>query len=63
MHCIDSAIHDFLFRLQEQADSEHPVHVLVRGVNVIDASDGLHGEPYGRNGWQARFSRFRQAPD
>ena len=63
IHCIDSAIHDFLFGLQEQAESESDVRVIVRGIDVVGASDGLHGEPYGCNGWQARYSRFGEAPD
>ena len=61
--CLDGAIHDFLFKLQEQADFENDVQIVVRGVNVVEASDGIHGEPYGRSGWQARFSRYGAAPD
>jgi hypothetical protein len=61
--CIDTAIHDFLFKLQERADFEDDIQVLVDGANVVGLSDGIHGESFGEDGWQARFSRFGQAPD
>lgn len=60
---VDSAIHDFLFALQEQNDAETGPRLVVDGVDAASLSDGLHGEPYGPDGWQARFSRFGQAPD
>src|SRR5262245_11631292 len=55
---VDSAVHDFLFALQEQGESHGPIQILVRGRNVAQLSDGLHGEPYSAEGWQARFSEF-----
>ena len=55
---VDSAIHDFLFTIQEHHDHDGSVDVLIGGQSVADASDGLHGEPYGDGGWQARFSRY-----
>jgi hypothetical protein len=61
--CVDSAIHDFLFKLQEQADFGNEIQVLVRGVNVVEASDGIHGEPFAPDGWQARFSKYGDMPD
>jgi hypothetical protein len=51
-----TAIHDFLFALQEQADFENHICLTVRGTNVVEASDGIHGEAYGPDGWFARFS-------
>ena len=59
---VDSAIHDFLFALQELNDFDQSVQVLVRGENAAAKSDGLHGEPFGDQGWQARFSQYGQAP-
>jgi hypothetical protein len=61
--CIDTAIHDFLFKLQERADFENDIQVFVDGRNVVKLSDGIHGEPYSEDGWQARFSRYGQGPD
>ena len=59
---VDSAIHDFLFALQED-DDEGEVQVLVGGENVVLESDGLHGEPFGSDGWQARFSEYGEAAE
>jgi hypothetical protein len=61
-HAIDSAIHDFLFALQEEHDSSGPLEIRVNGEAVAATSDGLHGEPYTEDGWYARFSRFGEPP-
>ena len=53
---VRSAMHDFLFALQEQADFENHISLTVRGTDVVAASDGIHGEAYGPDGWFARFS-------
>lgn len=58
---IDTAIHDFLFALQEEAEFENDIQILVDGENIVDLSDGIHGETYGKNGWYAKFSNFEQA--
>ncbi len=60
--CIDSAIHDFLFKIQERADFENDIQIFVDGRNVVKLSDGIHGEPFGEDGWQARFSHYGQKP-
>jgi hypothetical protein len=60
---VDSAIHDFLFALQEVNDFDQSVQLLARGENTAAKSDGLHGEPFGDDGWQAKFSRHGKAPD
>jgi hypothetical protein len=54
---IDSGLHDFLFALQEEYDSEGSIKVTVDGESIAEVSDGLQGEPYGEMGWQARFSK------
>lgn len=59
---IDSAIHDFLFALQEAHDTDESFTVLVHGEDVASMSDGLHGEALGKKGWQAKFSRYGAAP-
>lgn len=61
--CVDSAIHAFLYKLQELADFENDLQVLVDGKNVAMLSDGIHGEPFGEEGWQAPFSKHGQSPD
>lgn len=53
---LDSAIHDFLFALQEQADEGGPIRVRVRGKDIAAMSDGLQGELFTEEGWYARFS-------
>ncbi len=56
---LDSAIHDFLFALQEQTDFENGIKILVDGENVIELSDGIHGEPYSDEGWYSKYSKFK----
>ncbi len=59
----DAAVHDFLFQLQEQAAFDNRIHVAVDGIDVVAASDGIHGEAYTSDGWYARFSAFGEPPD
>lgn len=54
----DSAMHDFLFALRQRADFEGDIQLLVDGQDVVGLSDGIHGEAFGPDGWQARFSQF-----
>ena len=50
---IDNALHSFLFKLQEIADSRGDstslpdMQFLVNGEDIATLSDGLHGEAYG----------------
>jgi hypothetical protein len=60
---IDTAIHDFLFALQERADFENDIQLLVDGKNVVPLSDGIHGESFGPEGWMARFSAHGEPPE
>jgi hypothetical protein len=60
---VDGAIHDFLYSLQEGEYDGASVQVLVGGSNVNELSDGLHGEPYGDDGWITRFSKFGIPPE
>lgn len=55
---IDTAIHDFLFALQESTDLEQGVEVIVDKTNVAKVSDGLHGEPFGEDGWYLKYSAY-----
>lgn len=55
---VDTALHDFLFALQDSHDRGLGIEVLVDGENVADASGMLHGEHLGEDGWIAKFSRF-----
>lgn len=56
---IDGAIHDFLFALQEQADFDNEIQILVDGQNIVELSDGIHGEAYSDEGWFAKYSRHK----
>jgi hypothetical protein len=56
---IDVAIHDFLFSLQELTDFENNIQISVNGKNIVELSDGIHGESYSENGWNAKFSEYR----
>jgi hypothetical protein len=56
---IDTGIHDFLFALQEQADFDNEIQVIVDGENVVELSDGIHGEAYSDEGWYAKYSKYK----
>jgi hypothetical protein len=58
---LNTAMHDFLFALTEATDRKGDVLVTSGGVNVAAVSDGLQGEPYGEDGWIARFSRHPES--
>ena len=57
-HLVTTGMHDLLFALQEQADTDGPICVTVGGVDVARQSDGMHGEIFSDDGWIARFSRY-----
>ncbi len=59
-HLITTGMHDFLFALQEDSDTDGSVQVEVDGVDVAQTSDGLHGEIFTENGWIERFSEYPQ---
>ena len=59
---VDKGIHDLLFALQETGD-EDEISVMIDGKKITDLSDGLHGEPFGAEGWQGRFSEYGPAPE
>ena len=56
---IDGAMHDFLFALQEQADFDNDIQILVDGQNIVELSDGIHGEAYSDEGWFAKYSKHK----
>mgnify|MGYP001557793087 CR=1 FL=1 len=58
---VDEGIHSFLFGLQEACEKEK-LELRIQGDNVLDLTDGLHGELFTEDGWQARFSKFGEAP-
>ena len=60
---LDVGLHDFLFALQERADFENDIQVMVDGKNLAEISDGFQGELFGEDGWFARFSAYGEPPD
>jgi len=56
IQAVDHGIHDFLVGLVE-ANEFDDVRVLVDGENVVELSDGLHGEPFTEDGWIAKFGK------
>jgi hypothetical protein len=57
VEAVDSGVHDFLFALGEEHNAGTGIAVVVDGHDIATQSDGLHGEPYGGDGWFARFSK------
>ncbi len=60
---VDGGLHDFLFALGEQHDAGGTIAIVVGGHDIPAQSDGLHGEPYGDDGWFARFSKHGPHPE
>ena len=60
---IDGGIHDFLFALGVEHDRGGSIAVIVDGQDVAAQSDGLQGEPCGKDGWYARFSKHGAFPE
>jgi hypothetical protein len=54
-----NAMHDLLFELQEYHNSENAIEILVNSKNIVDLSDGIHGEIFGKDGWIDRFSSIK----
>ena len=59
---LDTGLHDFLFRLQEDRPGIDRIEILVDGVSIIPLSDGLQMELFGEDGWLARLSAFGASP-
>jgi len=55
---VDGVAHDLLAAFQESHDLDEGIEVFVDGVNVAKASDMLHGELFGPEGWIAKFSQY-----
>jgi hypothetical protein len=56
---VDTTIHHLLWTLERREDVSVAVRAGGSGVPSIAAeSDGLAGEVYGPDGWQARFSKY-----
>lgn len=60
---LNAAIHDFLFKLQEIADFDNDIQVHVDGQNIVELSDGLHGELFSSEGWMAKYSAYGAPPE
>lgn len=58
---ITSGMHDLLFALQEEADTNGAIKILVDGQEVAKLSDGMHGEIFGDDGWIVRYSKYPSA--
>jgi hypothetical protein len=60
MRILQSALHSFLFALQERGHFEDDIHLLVNGWDAVGLSDGIYAEPFNEDGWIARFSTHGQ---
>lgn len=63
LEAVDAGVHGLLFALQESSDDEGPVRLTVEGTDVATLSDGLHGELFTEDGWQAKFSRYGEGDE
>jgi len=61
VEAVDHGMHDMLFALVEAHDDG--IEVIVDGENVVELSDGLHGEQFSDNGWIAKFGKHPELPE
>ena len=62
VEALSTATHGFLAALQESHDLEKGMAFLVDGKNVAAVSEWLQAEPFGADGWVARYSKQRRRP-
>jgi len=43
--------------VQEEAEAGNEIQILVDGENIAELSDGLQGESFSEDGWNAKFSK------
>lgn len=55
---VDTGICSFLFALGMAHDFKKDVAIVVNGKNILELTDGLHGESYGKEGWNAKYSKY-----
>lgn len=53
-------MHDFLFGLVDAHDFERGLTMTSFGDDVVELSDGVHGEIFGRDGWIALFGDYKE---
>jgi hypothetical protein len=56
---LTNSIHDFLFSIQENHDSEKGLKIYIDNDNIVSLLDGLQGEIFGDDGWIQRFSMYK----
>jgi hypothetical protein len=57
LQSLGTGLHQFLFALGEAHDFKQGITVIVDGVDIVEQSDGLHGESFGPDGWMAKYSK------
>lgn len=60
-YIISGALHDLLFSLQEENHFTNRIKILVDGFDVVEVSDGIHGEQFSTKGWIERFSNYKES--
>ncbi|MGG3283605.1 hypothetical protein [Paenibacillus solani] len=58
INSIDSGIHDFLFKIQEEQDMNKRIKIKVNDIDIAVESDGLHGELFTEDGWIQKYSKY-----
>ena len=60
LQSLGAGLHRFLFALGEAHDFNQGPTIVVDGVDVVEQSDGLHGETFGPDGWMAKYAKHRE---
>lgn len=55
---VDAGLHDFLFSIEEAHDIDQGLTITANGADIVEQSDGLHGELCSDKGWIAKYSRY-----
>ncbi len=56
---MDTAIHDFLIALEENNVTTKDIQIKIDGEDIVLESKSLHKELNGKDGWFAKFSRYK----
>lgn len=66
IEALNTGLHGLLSALQDAHNLKQGIEVMADNQNVAEISDGLQGEPYGGNGWIAKYGsipRGSERPD
>jgi hypothetical protein len=55
---LSHGLHQLLLAIVDAYEMNQGISMIVDGVNIVEQSDGLHGEIFGEDGWMAKYSEY-----